>query len=103
MTTPLEKELRREVDVSGRPFTLTISPEGLTLVPKGKRNGIERRWTDLTSGDAALSAALNASLDRISTFPEPGSAQPRRDRPSKKSARGPQARSTRAKKKKASQ
>ena len=27
-----------------RPYMLTISPEGLKLVPKGKRNGVELRW-----------------------------------------------------------
>jgi hypothetical protein len=41
---------------------LTISPEGLKLVPKGKRNGLEIAWKDLVSGEAALATALNASL-----------------------------------------
>jgi hypothetical protein len=41
---------------------LTISPEGLKLVPKGKRNGHEMAWKDMVSGDAALASALNASL-----------------------------------------
>ena len=60
--TPLDKPLRREVQIDGRPYTLTIDPEGLKLVPKGKRKGLELRWTDLTSGDAALATALQASL-----------------------------------------
>ena len=41
---------------------LTLSPEGMKLVPKGKRNGLEIAWKDLVSGDAALATALNASL-----------------------------------------
>jgi hypothetical protein len=41
---------------------LSISPEGLKLVPKGKRNGLEIAWKDLVNGDAALATALNASL-----------------------------------------
>ena len=41
---------------------LTIGPEGLKLVPKGKRNGLELSWKSLVSGDAALATALNASL-----------------------------------------
>jgi hypothetical protein len=41
---------------------LTLSPQGLKLVPKGKRNGLEMAWKDLVSGDAALATALNASL-----------------------------------------
>lgn len=60
--TPLEKPLRREVRIDGQPYTLTIDPEGLKLVPKGKRKGVELRWTELTSGDAALATALQASL-----------------------------------------
>ena len=41
----------------------TLTPESLKLVPKGKRNGLELQWADLVSGDAALAAALQASLD----------------------------------------
>jgi hypothetical protein len=43
---------------------LTISPDGLKLVPKGKRKGHELAWAALVSGEAALAVALNASLDR---------------------------------------
>ena len=41
---------------------LTITPEGLTLVPKGKRKGYSLAWNDFVSGEAALATALNASL-----------------------------------------
>jgi hypothetical protein len=41
---------------------VTLSPEGLKLTEKGKRLGRELTWKDLVSGDATLSAALNASL-----------------------------------------
>lgn len=64
MTTKLEKALKREVAVNGEPYTLTISPDGLKLVPKGKRNGHELTWKDLVSGQAALAVALNASLEQ---------------------------------------
>ena len=60
--TPLDKPLRREVRIDGQPYTLTIDPEGLKLVPKGKRKGLELKWTELVSGDAALAVALRASL-----------------------------------------
>jgi hypothetical protein len=43
---------------------LTIMPEGLKLVPKGKRNGHEVAWKDIISGSTALTGALNSSLDR---------------------------------------
>jgi len=62
MTTKLEGPLRREVDVDGAAYTLTITPQGLALVPKGRRKGHELSWTALVSGDAALATALNASL-----------------------------------------
>lgn len=60
--TPLDKPLRRELEIDGRAYTLTLDPEGLKLVPKGKRKGLVLRWQDLVSGDAALATALQASL-----------------------------------------
>ena len=64
MATKLDKPLRREVAIDGEPYMLTISPEGLKLVPKGKRKGLELGWKVLVSGEAALATALNASLAR---------------------------------------
>jgi len=64
MATKLEKPLKREVSIEGQPYMLTISPDGLKLVPKGKRNGLELAWKSLVSGDAALATALNASVGR---------------------------------------
>ena len=62
MMTPLDKPLRRELDIDGQPYTLIVDPEGLKLVEKGRRKGIALRWQDLVSGDAALATALQASL-----------------------------------------
>jgi hypothetical protein len=64
MTTKIEKPLKRELEVNGEAYILTISPDGLKLVLKGKRKGYELAWKDLVSGEAALAAALNASLER---------------------------------------
>jgi hypothetical protein len=64
VATKLDKPLKRELDLDGELYTLTISPEGLKLVPKGKRKGHELAWKDLVSGQAALAVALNASLER---------------------------------------
>ena len=66
MTTKLEKPLKREIVVNRQPYVVTISPEGLKLVPKGKRKGQELAWKDLLSGDAALAAALQASIQQSS-------------------------------------
>ena len=62
MATKLAKSLKREIDIDGKPYMLTISPEGLKLVEKGRRTGQELAWKDLVSGDSALAAALNASV-----------------------------------------
>ena len=62
MATKLDKSLKREIEIDGKPYMLTLSPEGMKLVPKGRRNGVEIAWKDLVSGDAALATALNASL-----------------------------------------
>jgi len=64
MATRLDKPLKREIEIAGKPYMLTIAPEGLKLVPKGKRKGHELTWDALVSGEAALAAALNASLQR---------------------------------------
>ena len=64
MATKLDKPLKREIEVGGKPYMLTITPEGLKLVPKGRRKGQELAWSALVSGEAALATALNASLRR---------------------------------------
>jgi hypothetical protein len=62
MTTKLTGAFKRELEVGGEKYTLTVSPEGFKLVLKGKRKGVELQWASLINGDAALSTALNASL-----------------------------------------
>jgi hypothetical protein len=64
MATKLEKPLKREVQIGDQPYMLTLTPEGLKLVPKGKRNGLELAWSALISGEAALATALNASVQK---------------------------------------
>jgi hypothetical protein len=68
MTTKLETPLKREIIINGEPYIVTIAPHGLKLVQKGRRKGYELEWQALVSGEAALAAALNASL---ATAPEP--------------------------------
>jgi predicted component of type VI protein secretion system len=77
MTTRLDKTLKRELTLEGRTFILAVSPEGLKLTLKGKRKGQELRWSDLVSGDAALAAALNASLGTFAADEAPVRSAPR--------------------------
>ena len=88
MTTRLEKTLKREIVVDGRAFVVAVSPEGLKLTLKGKRTGQELRWSDLVSGDAALAAALNASVGRFESTAKsaPAPAAARTAPPPKKRA-----------------
>lgn len=64
MATKLEKPLKREIQVDGQPYMLTIDPVGLKLVPKGRRKGQEIAWKAFVSGEEALAKALSASLQQ---------------------------------------
>lgn len=65
MATKLDKPIKRELEIDGTTYMVTVSPEGVKVVEKGKRKGHELSWTALVSGDAALAAGLQASLDAI--------------------------------------
>lgn len=65
MATKLDKPIKRELEIEGRSYMVTISPEGVKVVEKGKRKGQSLSWTALVSGDAALAAGLQASLDAL--------------------------------------
>ena len=63
MATVLDKELKRQVSVDGVDYMVALDPQGLRLTRKGRRRPeVELRWNDLLSGEAAMAAALNASL-----------------------------------------
>jgi len=62
--TKLEKALKREIDIDGKSYVVTLSSDCMKLTAKGKRKGIELAWKDLVSGEAALAVALNASLEQ---------------------------------------
>lgn len=50
MATKLDKTIKREIEMEGQPFTVTISPEGVKLTQKGFRKGREMTWKNLWSG-----------------------------------------------------
>ncbi len=60
MATKLDKVLKREIEIKGELYIVTISPEGVKVTGKGKRNGPSVAWTDFVGGDPA--AALAASI-----------------------------------------
>ena len=62
MTTRLEKALKRELDIDGKTYTLTIGPEGVKITPKGGRKGHEVTWKDILSGSTELMTNLAGSV-----------------------------------------
>jgi len=74
MTTKLEKELKREIDVEGKHYTVTISPAGLKIAEKGHRKGHELTWKQVLSSEQDLSQNLTKSLERPPTDGSGGNA-----------------------------
>lgn len=65
----LKTPIKRELQIGKTDYVLTVSAEGLKLVLKGKRNGLDLAWRDLVSGDAAMAVALRASLNMLGAAP----------------------------------
>ena len=63
MATRLDKTIKRELELGGQLYTVTVSPEGVRIVPKGRRKGQEISWDALLSGEVELRRDLNMSLD----------------------------------------
>lgn len=63
MATRLSKTIKRELELDGKLYTVSLSPEGVKVVPKGGRKGHEISWAALLSGEAELRRDLNMSLD----------------------------------------
>ena len=58
MATKLNKLLKREIEVDGKPYMVALSPDGLKLTEKGKRLGKEVSWKELLGGAASGSPDL---------------------------------------------
>jgi len=90
MTTKLEKPLKREIEIGGQAFIVTLAPDALSLVGKGRRKGLEIRWDEMVSGEAALAAALQASILNPAVRLEPSARNVRparsRDKRSRKTS-----------------
>lgn len=83
--TPLDKTLKRSLKINEAEYVITLSPQVLKLTRKGKRLGLELRWSDITSGESALAVALRASIGRFDTAE--GALRTKAERPKKKAAK----------------
>jgi hypothetical protein len=62
VATRLDKTIRRELELDGKLYTVSLSPEGVKVVAKGGRKGHEISWAALVSGEVELRRDLNMSL-----------------------------------------
>jgi hypothetical protein len=65
MTTRLDKTIKRELELKGTLYTVTIDPAGVRITPKGGRKGHAISWETLASGDAELYQDLKVSIDAL--------------------------------------
>jgi hypothetical protein len=68
--TPLDKSLKRGLNIGGRDYVITIDPQALKITEKGRRIGLELKWADIVSGESALAVALHASLGKFQHEPK---------------------------------
>jgi hypothetical protein len=63
MTAKLDSVIKRELKLRREIYTVSISPEGVKIALKGRKNGREISWETLLSGDAELTQQLKMSID----------------------------------------
>ena len=68
--TPLDKSLKRALNINGRDYVITLTPDALKITRKGHRLGVELRWLNLVSGESALAVALHASIGKFQDDPQ---------------------------------
>ena len=66
MTAKLDKTIKRELEIDGKTYTIAISPDGVKVTEKGRRNGPEVTWRSIISGDTTLNESLKASVESTS-------------------------------------
>jgi hypothetical protein len=68
MATKLVKEIRREIEIDGEPFTVAISPTGVKLTKKRFRSGRTLSWRALwqsgSDEESPASAEAGAGAQR---------------------------------------
>jgi hypothetical protein len=63
--TPLDKTLKRALNIKGRDYVISLSPDSLKITEKGHRIGLDLLWAEIVSGETALAVALRASLGKF--------------------------------------
>ena len=63
MATKLDKTIKRELELDGKLYTVTMSPEGVKITPKGARKGQEITWATLLGGDADPRREAHVAVD----------------------------------------
>ena len=61
MATKLNKVLKREIEVDGKPYMVALSPEGVKLTEKGKRLGRELTWKELVGSPGGAGAGTGSA------------------------------------------
>jgi hypothetical protein len=74
MATKLDKLLKREIDIDGKPYMVTLSPDGVKLTEKGKRKGQGVSWKGLVNGEAATALSLSGGASESDSDSESESA-----------------------------
>lgn len=62
MATKLDKTIKREIEMDGQAYMVTISPDGVKLTQKGFRKGREMTWKGLWAGGSEESAGSSSGL-----------------------------------------
>jgi len=63
MVTRLDRPLKREVDINGVLFIVTLAPDGLKVTEKGRRKGTVLTWEQIVRGDVTLAQELQDSIE----------------------------------------
>lgn len=61
MATKLDKTIKREIEMDGQAYMVTISPEGVKLTQKGFRKGREMSWRALWAGGTEEGAGTSGA------------------------------------------
>jgi hypothetical protein len=63
MATKLDKTIKREIEMDGQAYMVTISPDGVKLTQKGFRKGREMSWRALWAGGSEEGSGASAVGD----------------------------------------